>query len=139
MTDNKTRRTFMKGAVATGVAATGITAFSGSAAAQDPGNFNVDTSQLNVNQQTGNVSGLITLTNLNVDVIDDITLQDIEVNILTDDAQVVGDIEVSRLIQTQGGDVIRLVIRDNIRDILQDFDNLIVQVTVLGESAVSDL
>lgn len=38
MTDEnrlKTRRTFMQGAVATGVAATGITLFSGSAAAQD--------------------------------------------------------------------------------------------------------
>jgi hypothetical protein len=32
----KTRRTFIKGAAAVGVAATGITAFSGSAAAQEP-------------------------------------------------------------------------------------------------------
>jgi hypothetical protein len=137
---NKTRRTFMKGAAATGVAATGITAFSGSAAAQDPdpGDFDVDTSRLNVNQQTGNLRGLIILNNINVDIIDDITLENINVQILyaEDEARV---IEVSRLIQTNGGDVIRLIIRDNIRDILQDFDNLIVQVTVLGQSEVSDL
>ncbi len=132
----------MKGAAATGVAATGITAFSGSAAAQDPGDFDVDTSRLNVNEQTGNVRGLIVLNNVNVDVIDDVTLQDINVEIITTDGgdiNILQDIEVSRLIQTNGGDVLRLVIQDNIRDILQNFDDLIVQVTVLGESSVSEL
>lgn len=35
----RTRRTFIKGAAATGIAATGITAFSGSAAAQEPTDY----------------------------------------------------------------------------------------------------
>jgi hypothetical protein len=122
----------MKGAAATGVAATGITAFSGSAAAQEE-NLDVNADRLNINRQTGNARGLIVVQNIAADIIDDITVQDIQVNILSDDVDI--DIEVSRLVQTQGGDVVRLIIRDNIRDIdiLRD-SNVAVVVNVLSDA-----
>lgn len=60
MTENthseRTRRTFIKGAAATGIAATGITAFSGSAAAQEPTDYltvSDDEATLNGEELTG--------------------------------------------------------------------------------------
>ncbi|WP_336364449.1 twin-arginine translocation signal domain-containing protein [Halalkalicoccus salilacus] len=127
----RTRRTFMKGAAATGVAATGITAFSGNVAAQE---LQVDADRLNVNQNTGRLSGLVVLNNVNVDVIDDITLENIDVDIIDENNEILSNITVQRLIVTGGGDVVRLIINDVIDDvnILNDA-NVSLQVNVLSE------
>ncbi len=121
----------MKGAAATGVAATGITAFSGNVAAQE---LQVDADRLNVNQNTGRLSGLVVLNNVNVDVIDDITLENIDVDIIDENNEILSNITVQRLIVTGGGDVVRLIINDVIDDvnILNDA-NVSLQVNVLSE------
>jgi hypothetical protein len=65
---DKTRRTFMKGAAATGIAATGIAAFSGNAAAQP----NIDTSDFTVIEQDGvqTAEGLIVVQAQNIAITD---------------------------------------------------------------------
>ena len=123
------RRSFLKGAAATGLAATGVTAFSGSAAAQ-PQNLQVDSDNLllsgglvSVSLQNTNV-----LNNVSVDVSNiDVTVQDINVPI--SDVVDVGDVTVVLL------DVVDVqnVLNNNDID-LTALNNADVQVTVLGSS-----
>ena len=83
----QTRRTFVKGAAATGVAATGVTAFSGGAAAQPQNirNLNVNLTEqgglLNVNVQNVNVLNNVNVEDIVVTVIGGDVLSDINVNI----------------------------------------------------------
>ena len=121
------RRSFLKGAAATGLAATGVTAFSGSAAAQTQ-NLQVDSDNLllsgglvSVSLQNTNV-----LNNVSVDVSNiDVTVQDINVPI--SDVVDVGDVTVVLL------DVVD--IKDALNNVdLTALNNVDVQVTVLGSS-----
>ncbi|WP_336363177.1 hypothetical protein [Halalkalicoccus salilacus] len=84
---DEARRTFMKGAAATGVAATGLGIFSGGAVAQQENirNLNVNLTRqgglLNVNVQNVNVLNNVNVEDIVVTVIGGDVLSDIEVNI----------------------------------------------------------
>ncbi|MFC6905859.1 twin-arginine translocation signal domain-containing protein [Halalkalicoccus tibetensis] len=69
---NKTRRTFLKGAAATGVAATGITAFSGSAAADEPTVTvdGVEADESDVSIERGNPNAVIENLDIEFDEVD---------------------------------------------------------------------
>ncbi|PSP56075.1 hypothetical protein BRC82_02770 [Halobacteriales archaeon QS_1_67_19] len=127
----QSRRKFLKTSASLGVAATGVAASTGNAIAQQNG-LTIDTSSLNVNQETGEVSGLVTLDNVNVDAIDDITVQNVTVELLTTEDDEV--INVSKLIQTGGGDVVKVTLDDVVNDVsvLNDL-NVSVDVSVLSD------
>lgn len=129
--DGQSRREFIKTSAAVGAGVTtGVAAFGGQAAAQA---LNVDADQLNANANTGRLSGLIVLNNVTADVIDDVTLENVTVEILSDSLNNI-DIDVQKLVQTNGGDVVRLVINDVLEnvEVLNDA-NVSVQVSVLSD------
>ena len=121
------RRSFLKGAAATGLAATGVTAFSGSAAAR-PQNLQVDSDNLllggglvSVSLQNTNV-----LNNVSVDISNiDVTVQDISVPI--SEVVDVGDVTVVLLDLVD----VQNVLNENDID-LAALNNVDVQVAVLG-------
>ena len=84
MTENPTRRTFVKGVAATGTAATGVASLAGSTTAQQ----NID-----VNADNLVTEGLINVQNVQADIIDDITVEDVNVIIQNIDVTV-QDIEI---------------------------------------------
>lgn len=118
------RRTFVKGAAAASVAATGITAFSGGTAAQQ------NAQQLEV----GDVQvsdGLLTIEIQNFDAIDDIDIEGVAVTIIGGD---VGEILVFEegVIDLEDG-VINIELEDIDAEILTD--NVVqVAVAVLGDA-----
>ena len=127
MTDDKpdeSRRNVLKGAAATGVAATGLGAFGGTASAQQ------DIRELNVQVS----DGLLTIQNVNV--LRNVDIDDITVTVIGGDVNV--DIEdVLQDINVDIEDVDINVL--NLDDVLEDVDVLndsVVQVAVavLGES-----
>ena len=121
------RRSFLKGAAATGLAATGVTVFSGSAAAQTQ-NLQVDSDNLllsgglvSVSLQNTNV-----LNNVSVDISNiDVTVQDISVPI--SEVVDVGDVTVVLLDLVD----VQNVLNENDID-LAALNNVDVQVAVLG-------
>lgn len=130
----QSRRKFIKTSAAVGMAAAGVTASVGGATAQQE-SLNLDTSSLNVNQQTGKVSGLINLSNVSADVIDNITVQNVNVELLTTQGDEVIDLTVKKVVQTGGGDVVKVIVNDVINnvDVLND-SNVSVEVSVLSDS-----
>ena len=124
MTEKQSRRTFVKGVAATGTAATGIAAFGGQAAAQEQV-FTLDDVELtDVTEQNGlaNVDLNVVLTNINVDVVDDIrvrlrdvrileegvTVQDIEIPVTIEDVNVQALNNLNVVVQAlSDGDVIQ--------------------------------
>lgn len=104
----------MKGAAATGVAATGITAFSGGAAGQSRAaqqvDAVVDASQLNLTEQeTGmtEVSGLINVVvqNVDIDALNNVIVQLGGINVNVQNVDILSDNEV----QIAVNDVLNLV------------------------------
>lgn len=116
--EGQSRRKFLKTSGAVGAAVTGVAAFGGNAAAQN----NLDLSQVNVNNETGRVSGLI--------VIEDTTIvaQDV-LDVEFDDINV----DIRKVVTTEGGDVIRIILNDVLNDlsILND-SQVVVDVDVLS-------
>lgn len=113
---NETRRTFMKGAAATGVAATGITAFSGNAAGQSRAvqrvDAVVDATQLNLTEQetgTTEVSGLINVVvqNVDVDALNNVIVQLGGVNVNVQDVSILNNNDVD--VQIIVNDVLNLI------------------------------
>lgn len=99
----QTRRTFVKGAAATGVAATGLTAFSTSAAAQQnirnlPVNISEQDGLLNVNVQNVNALNNINVEDVVVTVIGGDVLSDINVNIEDVNVEIIDDINVENVL-----------------------------------------
>ena len=122
---NETRRTFMKGAAATGVAATGLTAFSGSAAGQQ------DIRELAVNLQEQN--GTLNVNVQNVNVLRNVNVEDVVVTVIGGD--VLSNIQVD--IRNIDVDVtVEDVLNENIINILNDN---VVQVAVLALSDAGDI
>ncbi|MFC7008235.1 twin-arginine translocation signal domain-containing protein [Halalkalicoccus salilacus] len=117
----QTRRTFVKGAAATGVAATGVTAFSGGAAAQ-PQNIR----NLNVNLTDQN--GLVNVNVQNVNVLNNVNVEDIVVTVIGGDVEVLNNLNVN----IEDIDV-------NIENVLSDILNdSVVQVAVLALNGSGD-
>ena len=120
MTENPTRRTFVKGVAATGTAATGIAAFGGQAAAQN----------VNANSLFG--SGLVVVQGVNVqDVLEvgdvDVTiLEDVDVDIDIQDVQVLND------------NVVRILNDVTVEDVLNE-NQVTVQVSILGDIVGTDV
>lgn len=99
----QTRRTFVKGAAATGVAATGLTAFSGGAAAQQRiRNLNINLTEqdgvLNVNVQNVNVLNNLNVEDVVVTVIGGDVLSDINVNIEDVNVEIIDDVNVENVL-----------------------------------------
>lgn len=118
MTENHSRRTFVKGIAATGTAATGVAAFGGSTAAQEEG-LNVNTGNLNITEQNGEqqAEGLIVVQAQNV------ALQDVVEVTVGDDVVNIEDVEVLN------ENVIQVAVADAV-----DVEGTQVAVTVLGET-----
>ena len=122
MTEKQSRRTFVKGVAATGTAATGLAAFGGQATAQQ--NIDVDASQL--------AEGLIVVQNVQADIIDDITVQDINVivqnidvtvqniEILQGGINVFVDIDESEVLSRNVVNVVVQILTDNGRLVGRD-------------------
>ena len=122
---NETRRTFMKGAAATGVAATGLTAFSGNAAAQQ----RIRELQVNLQQQ----QGLLNVNIGNVNVLRNVNVQDVVVTVIGGD--VLSNIEVN----LQNIDVNVEIIDDVNIDVNNVLNNNAVQVAVVALSDTGDI
>ena len=122
MTENPSRRTFVKGVAATGTAATGLAAFGGQAAAQTQ----------NVNADSLFGSGLVVVQGVNVqDVIDvgdvDVTLVDIgDVDIVVQDVQVLNN------------NVVRILNDVTVENVLNQ-NQVTVQVSILGDVVGTDV
>lgn len=119
-TTNDSRRNFLKGAAATGITATGLIGFSGSAAAQQ----NVRELQLNVQQAS---DGLITLQVQNVNVLRNVNVQDVVVTVIGGDLRILeGGININdSLIEINNNDIDVNVLNDSVVQ---------VAVAVLGEA-----
>lgn len=117
----QTRRTFVKGAAATGVAATGVTAFSGGAAAQQ------DIRNLNVNLTEQ--GGLVNVNVQNVNVLNNVNVEDIVVTVIGGDVEVLNNLTVN----IEDIDV-------NIENVLNDLlSESAVQVAVVALSDAGDI
>ena len=113
MTENPSRRTFVKGVAATGTVATGVAAFGGQAAAQ------------NVNADSLFGSGLVVVQGVNVqDVLD---VGDVDVTILED---VDVDIDVQD-VQVLNNNVVRILNNVTVENVLNR-NQVTVQVSILG-------
>lgn len=119
-TTDDSRRNFLKGAAATGITATGLIGFSGSAAAQR----GVRNLQFNVQNVQ---SGLITLQVQNVNVLNNVTVEDIVVTVIGGDLRILeGGININdSLIEINNNDIDVNVLNDSVVQIA---------VAVLGEA-----
>lgn len=112
----------MKGAAATGVAATGVTAFSGGAAAQP----NIRNLNVNLTEQ----GGLLNVNVQNVNVLNNLNVEDVVVTVIGGD--VLSDIEV---------DIRNIDVDVTVENVLNDLDVLndsVVQVAVLALNGSGD-
>ena len=124
---DEARRTFIKGAAATGVAATGLTAFSGGAVAQPQ---NIRNLNVNLTQQ----NGLVNVNVQNLNVLNNVNVEDIVVTVIGGDANILSDIEVN--LEDINVDVtVENVLNENIINILNDS---VVQVAVLALNGSGD-
>lgn len=115
------RRTFLKGATATGLAATGLGVFGGSAAAQQ----NIRELNVNLSEQ----GGLLNVNVQNVNVLRNVNVEDVVVTVIGGD--VLSDIEV---------DVRNIDVDVNIENVLTDILNeSVVQVAVVALSDAGDI
>ena len=124
------RRTFMKGAAATGVTATGITALSGSAAAQQNNIQRLNVQDVNV--QDGLVNVNISNVNILRDV-DDIIVTVIGGDVLSDN---VIDIEEINILRFEDEVNVIQDVNVNVQDVLNDN---VVQVAILALSDAGDI
>ena len=118
------RRTFVKGAAATGVAATGVGAFSGGAAAQQT--VPIDTSNLQITSQRGQqqAAGLIVVQLQNLDV----ELQDV-VDVVVQVGDDVVSVQNVRILNNNN-------VQLNVSDLVDVAGNTVqVAVTLLGQTA----
>lgn len=117
------RRTFIKGAAATGATVTGLSVFGGSAAAggsETDGDLNLDVSDV--------ANGLIVVKNVNV-------LNGLNVNVSDIDVTI-GDVSVDVLNFNQLTGDITLDITDNVRNILNN-NTTVVNVAILcGDTTI---
>lgn len=81
------RRTFLKGATATGLAATGLGVFSGSAAAQQ----NIRELNISLNEQ----GGLLNVNVQNVNVLRNVNVQDVVVTVIGGDVDIIDDVDIN--------------------------------------------
>lgn len=118
--DDDSRRTFLKGAAATGLTVAGIGAFSGSATAQQ----NVPQLQLNIADVA---NGLLTVEIQNVNVLNNINVEDVVVTVIGGDLRILeGGININdSLIEISNNDIDVNVLNDS---------NVQVGVAVLGEA-----
>ena len=110
----------MKGAVATGVAATGLGMF-GSATAQQ--------SVRNLNVQLSDSDGLVVVDVSNTNVLNNVEVEDVAVTVIGDDV----DVDIEDLLNDLDVDV---DVDDVVNDIDLDVDDVQVAVAVLGESDI---
>lgn len=106
------RRTFNKGAIASGAAALGIAGFSGSAAAQQ------NAKNLQLGDVTQNSSGLLSIQVQNVNVLQDVNVEDITVTVIGGDANIIRNVDV------------------NIEDMINDRVINVENVNILNDSVV---
>lgn len=120
MTENPSRRTFVKGVAATGTAATGLAALGGQAAAN---NHAFDDVEATLEQtQDGLVNVNVNVQNVNVEDVDilnirvrnvDVTVEDVTVNVLREitlenvNVQALNNVQVVVQALTEGGEVIQ--------------------------------
>lgn len=86
--EDDSRRSFLKGAAATGIAATGLTAFSGNAAAA-PGVQNVSIGDVSVGQD-----GLLNVAINNVNALNNLNVEDIAVTVIGGDVRVLETVDI---------------------------------------------
>ncbi|WP_336345308.1 hypothetical protein [Halalkalicoccus ordinarius] len=121
---DEARRTFIKGAAATGVAATGLTAFSGSAVGQQQ---RIRSLNINLTEQ----DGLLNVVVQNVNALNNVNVEDIVVTVIGGD--VLSNIEVD----IRNIDVNVEIIDDvNVENVL---NNNVVQVAVVALSDTGDI
>lgn len=115
------RRTFMKGAAATGLAVTGLGAFGGSAAAQQ----NIRSLNVSLTEQ----NGLLNVNISNVNALNNVNVEDIVVTVIGGD--VLSNITV---------DVKNIDVDVTVKNVLTDFLNdSVVQVAVVALSDTGDI
>ena len=127
--EDDSRRTFLKGAAATGVAATGLTALTGNAAAQRQRVRNLNLGNLTVTQQNGLVNVSIPIRNNNV--LNNINIEDIFVTIIGGGISILENVNIEDSLN----DVIDVTLNDIDIDVLNNALNqndVQVSVVVLG-------
>lgn len=120
--EDEERRTFMKGAVATGVAATGLGLFGSASAQQD-----IRELSINITEQ----GGLLNVNVQNVDVLRNVNVEDVVVTVIGGD--VLSNIDV---------DIRNIDVDVTVENVLNDLDVLndsVVQVAVVALSDTGDI
>lgn len=106
------RRTFSKGAIASGAAALGLAGVSGSAAAQQ------NAKNLQLGDVTQNSSGLLSIQVQNVNILQNVNVEDITVTVIGGDANIIRNVDV------------------NIEDVINDRVINVENVKILNDSVV---